>query len=66
MAAEAKVQFNVYLPTSLVRAVKHAAVDEDRSLSAVAEEALRSYLDRLDRLRADAPADAAHSDPVRD
>ena len=40
------VQFNVYLPPGLVKAFKHRAVDEGRSLSAVVETALTDYLSR--------------------
>ncbi|MCU0492057.1 MAG: VOC family protein [Chloroflexaceae bacterium] len=39
-----KKQFNIYLPTALIRRLKYAAVDADQSLSAFVEEALQRYL----------------------
>lgn len=40
-------QFNVYLPTELVRAVKLAALEAEQSLSLWVEEALRKAIEEV-------------------
>lgn len=44
MVAEPKQQFNIYLSNKLIRMLKHAAIDADKSLSAFVEEILETHL----------------------
>lgn len=44
-----KQQFNVYLPLELVKQIKHAAIEEDYSLSGFVEHILREYMARTRR-----------------
>jgi hypothetical protein len=46
MTKDEKQQFNVYLPPQLIRAIKHRAIDEGVSQSALVESILAAYLEQ--------------------
>ncbi|MCW4459226.1 CopG family transcriptional regulator [Microbacterium sp. MPKO10] len=45
-ASTKKVQFNVYLPAALVTQIKHRAIDEGTSLSALVERIMTEYVSK--------------------
>ena len=47
MADKSVKQFNVYLPLDLIREIKYAAIDQEMSLSAMVETAMKKHLAEL-------------------
>jgi hypothetical protein len=50
-ADDGEQQFDVYLPTALVRQVEHAAIDSGQSLSLFVGQALTAHLSSLQERR---------------
>lgn len=63
-ATEPKSQFNVYLPAELVRAIKHRAIDDGTSLSALVEDVMRRHLDGAQETPPAEPAGTADGELV--